>query len=176
MEIAKNQKSHSIGSARAFLSIVERLPAMHQRNYQGSLSSIRRAKAAICRSNRSEFSNNSWSTSQCAIRPRACDCSHIAQIFSVPRATFTRKFSNLAKHSRRVTRLYGCGRFWGCTSLRQKKPRGGSRGAYDTHIFPAVSPETLVSRRDYSHRFRVSTAFEPQPLTAHFYTERKGTR
>jgi len=52
----------------------------------------------------------------------------------------------------------------GLYKFETEKPRGGSRGAYDTHIFPALSPETLVSRRDYSHRYRVSTAFEPQPL------------
>src|SRR6266403_3564 len=48
---------------------------------------------------------------------------------------FHKKIPKAAKHSRRVPRLYGCGRFWGCTSLRQKKPRGSNRGAMLTRTF-----------------------------------------
>jgi hypothetical protein len=46
----------------------------------------------------------------------------------------------------------------------EKTPRLQPRGIFDTHAFPALSPEILVSRRDYSHRYRVSTVFEPHPL------------
>src|SRR5439155_18432541 len=53
-------------------------------------------------------------------------------LFIIPSRAFITKFTQLAKHSRRVLRLYGCGRTWGCTSLRQKKPRGCCRGAYLT--------------------------------------------
>ena|SRR5436309_2539093 len=86
---------------------------------------------------------------------------------------FTKKFGNLAKHSQALTRLYGCGRNWGCKSLRQKNPAVAAAGQNDTHIFPAVSPETLVSRREYSHRYRVSTALKANPA-AQFCPERKG--
>jgi len=86
--------------------------------------------------------------------------------FSAHDAPTSRKnFSPCAKHSPGLTRLYGCGRFWGCISLRQKKPRGGSRGAFDTHIFPAVSPEILLSCwQIYSHQCGVSTVFRRHPL------------
>jgi hypothetical protein len=47
-------------------------------------------------------------------------------------------------------------------------------GQYDTHIFPAISPETLVSKRDYSQRFLVSTAFEPTPRGSKIVAGRKG--
>src|SRR5262249_44266246 len=80
------------------------------------------------------------------------------------KTTFTRKFARGAKHSHRVTRLYRCGRNWGCTSLRQKNPAVAAAGHVTRTFFRAVSPETLVSRRDYSQRYRVSTIFEPHPL------------
>ena|SRR6266404_271931 len=87
---------------------------------------------------------------------------------------FHKKIHEAAKHSRRVPRLYGCGRFWGCTSLRQKKtPRFEPRGDVDTHAFPGLSPEILVSRRDYSHRYRVSTVFESHPLRLSVLSERE---
>jgi hypothetical protein len=46
----------------------------------------------------------------------------------------------------------------------EKTPRWQPRGIFDTHIFPGLNPETLLSRRDYSHRYRVSTALKTQPL------------
>lgn len=43
-------------------------------------------------------------------------------------------------------------------SAEKKKPRGGSRGAYDTQVFPAVSPgRNGVGGRIYSSRICVST-------------------
>jgi len=55
----------------------------------------------------------------------------------------------------------------------EKTPRFEPRGDIDTHVFPGLSPETLVSRRDYSHRYRVSTVFESHPLRLSVLSERE---
>src|SRR6266404_9501091 len=87
---------------------------------------------------------------------------------------FHKKIPKAAKHSRRVSRLYGCGRFWGCTSLRQKKPRGSSRGAMLTRtFFRGLVQKSWCRMRAYSHRYRVSTVFEFHPLRLSVLSERE---
>ena len=60
-----------------------------------------------------------------------------------------RNFSNPTKHSQGVLRLYECSRNAGLLLVSQRnlqeKPRGGSRGAVDTHSFRPLVQEEKVS-------------------------------
>src|ERR1700751_303590 len=82
---------------------------------------------------------------------------------------FPKKFSKTKKHSRTVIRLYGCGRIWGCSSLRQKKPRGSSRGAcWHASFSGALVQKTWCRGETTRTDNRVSTVFERHPLRLSF--------
>src|SRR5258708_12864569 len=87
-----------------------------------------------------------------------------------PDKTFREEVFETKKHSRGVTRLYGCGRIWGCSSLRQKKPRGSSRGAYwHTTFSGALVQKTWCRGEPTRTDHRVSPVFERHPLRLRFF-------